>query len=92
MGANLRQTAKAATLSAGVPPGAPPWVTANLIRDTIETWQPYYAGGLTEQEAVEILHTVGNFLAHGNGQSNGEAKTVSENNSSSVCVCSRLAE
>ena len=37
------------------PAGAPAWVTPDLIRDTIEAWQPYYAQDLTEGDAVRIL-------------------------------------
>lgn len=45
-----------------VPDGAPDWVTAELIADTLETWQPYYQITLTTEEALEIILSVGRFL------------------------------
>lgn len=41
-----------------IPPGAPAWVTPELIADTLATWQPYYAGTLTVTDALDILMTV----------------------------------
>ncbi len=41
-----------------VPAGAPEWVTAELIADTVETWQPYYAADLTDDKSVAILQSV----------------------------------
>lgn len=38
-----------------VPDGAPDWVTEELIHETLETWQPYYGGSLTAEDALEIL-------------------------------------
>jgi hypothetical protein len=38
-----------------VPPGAPSWITPELIRDTIETWQAHYGKALTGQDALEII-------------------------------------
>ena len=46
----------------GVPDGAPKWVTAELISDTAETWQPYYKKRLTETDALEIIMGVGRLL------------------------------
>ena len=45
-----------------VPPGAPSWVTSELIAQTIETWQPYYRDCLTEQDALDILMSVGRLF------------------------------
>ena len=39
----------------------PSWVTSELIKSTLTTWQPYYTETLTEQDAVEMLLTVGNL-------------------------------
>ena len=47
---------------ASVPSGAPNWVTSELIVDTIETWQPYYAAPLTADDALEILLSVANLM------------------------------
>lgn len=40
----------------------PRWVTAELVADTIETWQPHYDQPLTEGEAMEILISVGELV------------------------------
>ena len=45
-----------------MPPGAPSWITPELIADTIETWQPYYELDLTVNDALEILQGVGNLI------------------------------
>jgi hypothetical protein len=45
-----------------VPEGAPPWITAELIADTLETWQPYYSDPLTANDALEILLSVGHLI------------------------------
>ncbi|MDA1015162.1 MAG: hypothetical protein O3A00_12005 [Planctomycetota bacterium] len=37
---------------AAVPPGAPSWVTAELIADTLRVWQRYYDRRLTPDDAV----------------------------------------
>ncbi len=41
-----------------LPSGSPPWVTPELIADTIATWQPYYKESLTENDALDILLSV----------------------------------
>ena len=48
--------------STGLPPGTPPWITPELVQDTIDTWQPYYADDLTIVDALEILMSVGNLI------------------------------
>jgi len=40
----------------------PAWMTPELIRSTIETWQPYHADRLTEADAVGILRSVGRLV------------------------------
>lgn len=45
-----------------VPPGAPSWITPELIAQTIETWQPYYRDCLTEQDSLDILLGVGRLF------------------------------
>ena len=42
-----------------LPAGTPDWITAELIEQTIRTWQPYYATLLTPEEAVTMIQTVG---------------------------------
>lgn len=42
-----------------LPAGTPDWITAELIEQTIRTWQPYYATILTPEEAVTMIQTVG---------------------------------
>lgn len=41
-----------------VPAGAPSWVTAEFIRQTIEVWQPYYPDPLTADDALSIIQNV----------------------------------
>lgn len=38
-----------------VPEGAPAWVSASLIRDTIKIWQPYYHVQLHPVDALEMI-------------------------------------
>ena len=45
-----------------LPPGIPAWIKAELVRDTIETWQPYYPDPLTVNDAIEILQNVGHLF------------------------------
>ena len=46
-----------------VPEGAPEWITSELIRDTIATWQPFYSDSLTPDDAVTMLTNVGRLFA-----------------------------
>ena len=41
-----------------VPPGSPRWVTLDVIRRTIEVWQPYYRERLTADDAVAMIRNV----------------------------------
>jgi len=45
-----------------VPPGAPRWVTAELIDRTIRVWQPYYSKKLTRQDALAMVMNVSELL------------------------------
>lgn len=50
-----------------VPEGTPAWITPQLIRRTLEVWQPSYLTTLSVQDAVAILVNVGRLaeiLAH----------------------------
>jgi hypothetical protein len=42
----------------------PPWITAELVQYTMETWQPHYGRPLTIDEATEILHNFGRLIDH----------------------------
>ena len=42
--------------------GIPPWITPELIADTVRTWQRYYTEPLTAKDAVGILVGVGNLF------------------------------
>ena len=44
-----------------VPAGSPPWVTPELLADTIRVWQPYY-GRLTSEDALGIILNVSNLF------------------------------
>lgn len=43
-------------------PGAPSWITAELVAETLRVWQPYYRERLTEVEAIEILLNAAHLL------------------------------
>lgn len=45
-----------------VPPGAPRWVTADLIAKTIRVWQRYYPEPLTADDALSMIINVGNLF------------------------------
>lgn len=45
-----------------VPPGAPAWVTDELIQDTLDTFQSHYEKTLLPEDALEILVNVTNLL------------------------------
>ena len=45
-----------------IPPETPAWITANLIRETLDTWQPYYDEELTLWDAIEILQNFGRLF------------------------------
>lgn len=45
-----------------VPPGAPAWVTAELIERTLKVWQPYYRERLTPEDAVTIVCNAGRLF------------------------------
>ena len=42
--------------------GAPAWVSPELLADTIETWQPYYADTLTDSDSLEILLAISRLI------------------------------
>lgn len=42
-----------------LPAGTPDWITPELVRKTIEVWQPYYREVLTQEEAVTMIQSVG---------------------------------
>lgn len=45
-----------------VPPGAPAWISAALIEETLRVWQPYYAHPLTVEDAIDIMQAVGQLV------------------------------
>jgi|GEM_PF-4075045 len=48
-----------------VPPGAPAWVTPDLIRDTLQIMSVYYEDRLTPMDALAMLITVGQLAELG---------------------------
>jgi hypothetical protein len=58
--------------ASGVPPGAPAWVTADLIAETIRVWQPGYNEPITADEALGILLRVGQLFSDVNSVSKEE--------------------
>ena len=51
--------AASAAVAVALPSGTPDWITPELVAETLETWQPYYAEALTAADAVGILRAVG---------------------------------
>ena len=45
-----------------LPAGTPQWISMDLVRDTIETWQPFYSSALALQDAVNILLGMGRLF------------------------------
>ena len=45
-----------------VPPGAPEWVSPELIEQTLRIWQPYYDNQLVAEDALEIIVNVGRLV------------------------------
>lgn len=45
-----------------VPAGAPGWVTAELMEETWEVWQPYYREPLNALDLLEMILGVGRML------------------------------
>jgi len=58
-----RAERSAAVPAASLPPGAPAWVTAELLADTIAVWQPFYLEPLTDQTALDLVLGVGRLFA-----------------------------
>ena len=54
-----RSTARSAT---SLPPGAPAWVTAELLANTVAVWQPYYPEPLTDQKTLDLVLGVGRLF------------------------------
>ena len=46
-----------------LPPGTPEWITPELIRRTLQVWQPYYAERLTPEDAVTMIRSAGELFA-----------------------------
>lgn len=45
-----------------LPPGAPDWISPDLLGETIQTWQPKSSTQLTAEDAVEILTLFGQLF------------------------------
>lgn len=45
-----------------VPPGAPAWVTDELIQDTLDTFQSHFQKTLTPEDALEMLVDATNLM------------------------------
>jgi hypothetical protein len=52
------QAVPAPEYDAAVPPGAPAWVTAELIRQTLRVWQIRYPHRLTADDALSMIVAV----------------------------------
>ena len=40
----------------------PDWVSEELIRKTVEIWQPYYPDQLTRNDAIAIIKNAGSVI------------------------------
>ncbi len=40
----------------------PNWMTPELIAETLDVWQPHYPKRLTDEDAIEILRSVGQLF------------------------------
>ncbi len=56
-----------------VPAGAPAWVTAELIAQTIQTWQRYYEEPLTSGDALAMIMNVALLCDSLHGEQRHEA-------------------
>jgi hypothetical protein len=45
-----------------VPPGAPAWVTPELIQHTLRVWQQFYEHPLTAQDALTMILSTGRIV------------------------------
>lgn len=59
---STRKAARETACANPVPAGAPSWVDAQLIEQTIRVWQPYYAEPLTPEDALAIIQSVGRLI------------------------------
>lgn len=44
-----------------LPPGTPSWITPALLSSTRNVWASYFPKALTNQDALEILMTIGHL-------------------------------
>ncbi len=44
------------------PQTLPDWMTPELIAETLGVWQPHYPKRLTDEDAIEILRSVGQLF------------------------------
>ncbi len=44
------------------PQTLPDWITPELIAETLDVWQPHYSKRLTDEDAIEILRSVGQLF------------------------------
>lgn len=58
----LKSDKQATRGGVNVPDGVPEWITPELVRATMETWQPFYCAPLTPDDAVVILTNVGRLF------------------------------
>ncbi len=50
---------KHATKTVVLPAGTPGWITEELVRKTLEIWQPSYEQELIEEDAIAMIMGVG---------------------------------
>jgi len=59
---NSPQPAVSLPVVLAVPDGVPDWITVELIRQTLETWQPYYQDSLSVEDAITMILNVGQLF------------------------------
>ena len=62
--ASLQTITKCAESQDGVafPVAVPDWLSDELLRKTLEVWQPFYDDPLTEEDAKYIILSVGRLI------------------------------
>jgi hypothetical protein len=59
---NSPQPAVSLPAALAVPDGVPDWITVDLIRQTLETWQHYYQDSLSVEDAITMILNVGQLF------------------------------
>ena len=73
-----KQNGKEGERSFPVPPGAPAWVTSELLAHTHRVWQPFYKMELIPEDLLEIITNTGRLVdVLSSGEKNEEVRRIS---------------